>query len=651
MLKYFLLFTLFTSGFSFRKLSVVKLKLKEDNGVSKFRLHALLPEENYNLLMQDLLNNKISKLYIDPNYKELVSYNLNEYYHTNINPIVIPNLVQKTSELNIPIEFKTLSPDNLAVFKNIFFTILDFGIYGIVGILILSTISSIYQFSNFNKINSNNNNNNNNINKNNNILKNLPPFLNINKNNIIDKFFKPNVSLQSWAGSPEVIDECREVISYIENKELFKNIGADMPKGILFEGPPGTGKTLLAKAIASESNSTFISISGSEFVELFVGMGAARVRDLFNSARENKPSIIFIDEIDAVGRQRGTGVNNANDEREQTLNQLLYEMDGFNNNTDIVVLGATNRKDVLDQALLRPGRFDRVIRIPLPDEESRQKILEYYLENKYKYSSGLNIATISEITEGFSGAELKNLLNEAAIISARNNETKIQENYILEAYEKSMVGLVKNNIIVPEIVRQRVAIHEAGHSLLSLIYSNYFKFGKASIKPTYNGAGGYTLFSEKKEIKSSGLYTKDILKKRLVIMLGGKAAEYLFYGDNFVSLGANEDLRQANKLAKRMIGNFGMGEELEVFFNEDIGDESNPFLGRTLAFNDKYSEYTKSIMDKESLKLVNEAYIEAKKLLEKNYKHLIAFSDQLKENIIVGKNDPIVLQILNEIQI
>ena len=590
MLKYFLLFTLFTSGFSFIKLSILKPKLKKDNDYKfKFKLHALLPEENYNSLMQDLLNNKITKLYIDPNYKELISYNSNEYYHTNINPIVVPNLVQKTSELNIPIEFKTITPDNLAIIKNIFFTILDFGIYGISGILILSTISSIYQFSNFNKINSNKINSNKNQNSNN-ILKNLPLFLNINKNNIIDKFFKPNVSLESWAGSPEVIDECREVISYIENKELFKNIGADMPKGILFEGPPGTGKTLLAKAIASESNSTFISISGSEFVELFVGMGAARVRDLFNSARENKPSIIFIDEIDAVGRQRGAGINNANDEREQTLNQLLYEMDGFNNNTDIVILGATNRKDVLDQALLRPGRFDRIIRIPLPDEESRQKILEYYLENKYKYSSDLNIKTISEITEGFSGAELKNLLNEAAIISTRNNETKIQENYILEAYEKSIVGLVKNNIIVPEIVQQRVAIHEAGHSLLSLIYNNYFEFGKASIKPTYNGAGGYTLFSEKKVIKSSGLYTKDILKKRLVIMLGGKAAEYLYYGKNFISQGGTEDLRQANKLAKRMIGNFGMGEELEVFFNEDIGDESNPFLGRSLAFNDKYSE-------------------------------------------------------------
>jgi cell division protease FtsH len=603
-----------------------------------------IPEINYNSIIQDLSNHKISKIYIDPTYKELISYgDSTQYYHTQVNPIVVPNLVEKATNLNIPIEFKDFHPDNLALIKNLFLTLFNFGTYAIVGIFILSTISSIIQFSNMNKINSNPSSNT----RNKNIFSNLSPFQQKNEN----KFFKPNVSLESWAGSPEVIEECTEVISYIQNKELFETIGADMPKGILFEGPPGTGKTLLAKAIASNSNSSFISISASEFVELFVGMGAAKVRDLFNSARENKPSIIFIDEIDAVGRQRGSGINMANDEREQTLNQLLYEMDGFNNNTDVIVLAATNRKDVLDQALLRPGRFDRIIRIPLPDQESRQKILEYYLNNKYLNSIALNTTIIAELTEGFSGAELKNLLNEAAISSAKNNQTQIQEKYIFQAFEKSMVGLIKNNVTIPEITQQRVAIHEAGHSLLSLIYSNYFDFKKASIKPTYNGAGGYTIFSEKQEIKSSGLYTKDILKKRLVVALGGKAAEYLYYGDQFVSLGANEDLRQANKLAKRMIGNFGMGDKLEVFFNEDIGDESNPFLGRSLGTPSKYSEYTKYIMDKESLNLVNEAYKEAKDILKKNYDLLLQFSDSLKENIVLTKDDSIPRQILNGTQI
>jgi len=646
MLKFIFLFTLLQSSFSFLKPISYKKSLQMFNGITNdFQINKI-PEENYNTLIQDLSNHKLSKIYIDPSYKELLSYDdSNLYYHTQVNPIVVPNLVEKAANLNIPIEFKDFHPDNLALIKNLFFTLLNFGTYAIVGIFIISTISSIIQFSNMNKINSNPSSNINTRNKN--MFQTLSPFQRKNEN----KFFKPNVSLESWAGSPEVIEECQEVISYIQNKELFETIGADMPKGILFEGPPGTGKTLLAKAIASNSNSSFISISASEFVELFVGMGAAKVRDLFNSARENKPSIIFIDEIDAVGRQRGAGINMANDEREQTLNQLLYEMDGFNNNTDVIVLAATNRKDVLDKALLRPGRFDRIIRIPLPDQESRQKILEYYLNNKYPHSISLNTTIIAELTEGFSGAELKNLLNEAAISSAKNNQTQIQESYIFQAFEKSIVGLIKNNITVPEITQQRVAIHEAGHSLLSLIYSNYFDFKKASIKPTYNGAGGYTIFSEKQEIKSSGLYTKDILKKRLVISLGGKAAEYLYYGDQFVSLGANEDLRQANKLAKRMIGNFGMGDKLEVFFNEDIGDESNPFLGRSLGSTNKYSEYTKYIMDKESLNLVNEAYKEAKDILKKNYNLLLQFSDSLKENIVLTKDDSIPEQILNGTQI
>jgi cell division protease FtsH len=459
------------------------------------------------------------------------------------------------------------------------------------------------------------------------------------------KFVKPNVSLASWAGSPEVIEECKEVISYIEKKELYKEIGADMPKGILLEGPPGTGKTLLAKAIATETNSTFISMSGSEFVELFVGMGAARVRELFDTARENRPSIIFIDEIDAVGRQRGAGINMANDEREQTLNQLLYEMDGFNNNEDIVVMAATNRKDVLDQALLRPGRFDRIIRVPVPDKSSREKILDYYIKDK-KTDKPFDIEAIAELTDGFSGAQLKNLINEAAILSARNNQTTIQEKYIFESFEKLIVGLIRNNAKVPDVTKTRVAIHESGHAILSILFNNYFDFQKASIQPTYNGAGGYTIFSEKPEIKEGGLYTKDIFKKRLIVTLGGKAAESIFYGDDNVSLGANEDLNQANKLARRMIGNFGMGNKLEVFFNDNIGDETNPFLGRSLGVGDKYSQYTKVIMDKESLQLVNEAYKEAKYILNNYYDKLVEFSELLKNNTIVMKQDVYQLNIV-----
>jgi cell division protease FtsH len=292
----------------------------------------------------------------------------------------------------------------------------------------------------------------------------------------------------------------------------------------------------------------------------------------------------------------------------------------------------------LDQALLRPGRFDRLIRVPLPDKMSREKILDFYIKNK-KTEKPFDISVIAELTDGFSGAQLKNLINEAAILSARNNETFMQEKYIFESFEKLIVGLIRNNATVAETTKTRVAIHESGHSLLTLLFKEYFEFKKASIQPTYNGAGGYTLFTEKPEIKDGGLYTKDIFKKRLIITMGGKAAEALYYGNEHVSLGAVEDLRQANKLAQRMIGNFGMGDDLEVFFNEDVSDESNPFLGRSLSIGSKYSQNTKQLMDKESLNLVKEAYKEAKDLLKNNYDKLVEFSELLKNNTIVINTD------------
>lgn len=597
-------------------------------------------KENYYDVFQDLLNNKLSKIYIDNKYGELVSVDnlpkddilYNHYHLTNINPIVVPNLVEKANELHVPLYFVNFTPENIVNLQNVASEILTVASYGLPILFLLSFLSSL---SRANTVQGLNNRMPMRPGRNNQMTPfNFPSFQEKDK----DEFIKPNISLKSWAGSPEVIEECKEVISYIENKALYKEIGAEMPRGILLEGPPGTGKTLLAKAIASETNSTFISMSGSEFVELFVGMGAARVRELFDSARKNRPCIIFIDEIDAVARQRGAGINMANDEREQTLNQLLYEMDGFNDNEDIVVMAATNRRDVLDQAILRPGRFDRIIRVPSPDKFSREKILDYYIKSK-KTDKQFDIKAIAELTDGFSGAQLKNLINEAAILSARNNQTVIKEKYVFEAFEKLIVGLIRNNADVLESTQKRVAIHESGHALLTLIFSEYFDFQKASIQPTYNGAGGYTIFTEKPEIKDGGLYTKDILKKRLIITLGGKAAENLFYGDEHVSLGAVEDLKQANKLSQRMIGNFGMGNKLEVFFNENIADESNPFLGRSLGIGDKYSQQTKYIMDKESLDLVNEAYKEAKYLLNIYNDKLMLFAELLQNNTILMNND------------
>jgi cell division protease FtsH len=442
---------------------------------------------------------------------------------------------------------------------------------------------------------------------------------------------KANISLNSFAGSPEIFEECTEVVSYLKNGTLYQNAGAEIPRGILLEGPPGTGKTLLAKAIASEADANFISIAASEFVEIFVGVGASKIRGLFKQARENKPCIIFIDEIDAVGRQRGAGVNMANDEREQTLNQLLAEMDGFSQNDGILVMAATNRKDVLDAALLRPGRFDRIITVPFPDKTSRKAILLVHSKNKV-LDKFINLDLISELTAGFSGAQLKNLMNEAAIFAARNSRVEIMESDIYSALDKLTVGLVRKTDTRSDDARRRVAIHETGHALLAASYPEYFELKKVSIQSTYNGAGGYTIFNEYQNITESGLYTKDLLKKRLTVIMGGKAAEYIFYGENHVSLGAIQDLKQANSLAQKMVGNFGMGIDLEVFYNENVESDRNPFLGRSLGIGDKYSEATKKIMDKESLQLVTDAYEMAKEILSTKIQKMNKVIELLIEN-------------------
>jgi cell division protease FtsH len=429
---------------------------------------------------------------------------------------------------------------------------------------------------------------------------------------------KSNITLNSWAGSPEIFQECTEVVSYLNNKTMYEAAGAKIPKGILLEGPPGTGKTLIAKAIASEANANFFAVASSEFVELFVGMGAAKVRGLFKAARENAPSIIFIDEIDAVGKQRGTGINMGNDEREQTLNQLLAEMDGFAQNEGVLVIAATNRRDVLDKALLRPGRFDRIINVPLPDRESRKSILDVHLNNK-KIEDGVSLEMLSDLTAGFSGAQLQNLANEAAINAVRIGKTVISQKNLEDALEKLIVGIIKQNDTRSDITLQRVAVHEIGHAFLAAYFDDYFELKKVSIQSTYNGAGGYTIFSEYPEIIEGGLYTKDLLKKRIIVALGGKAAETIFYGNSHVSLGATQDLKQANSIAQQMVGNYGMGDkDLEVFYNENTESDRNPFLGRTLGMGDKYSEKTKEQFDREVLEIINYAFKEALSILSEN---------------------------------
>ena len=448
---------------------------------------------------------------------------------------------------------------------------------------------------------------------------------------------KANITLQDWAGSPEIFEECEEVVSYLRNSTQYEMAGAQVPKGILLEGPPGTGKTLIAKAIASECDANFISVASSEFVELFVGLGAQKVRSLFSEARENTPCIVFIDEIDSIGKQRGTGINMGNDEREQTLNQLLAEMDGFNNNDGVLIIAATNRKDVLDSALLRPGRFDRIINVPLPDKESRKKIFQVHSRSK-QLNPDIEYDFLAELSGGFSGAQIKNLINEAAISAAREGRVTIEQMDLERSLEKIVVGIAKRVDTRSETTRTRVAIHEAGHALLSLLYPDYFELKKVTIQATYNGAGGYTLFNEKPEISESGLYTKECLKKRLVVAMGGKAAESVFYGDDFVSLGAVQDLKTANQLAQSMIGNYGMGNELQVFYNENTESGRNPFLGRSLGMGDKYSEKTKEKMDSESLTLVQEAYREAYDSLEYYKKQVAQIAKMLIDNETVQGN-------------
>jgi cell division protease FtsH len=372
-------------------------------------------------------------------------------------------------------------------------------------------------------------------------------------------------------------------------------------------------------------------------VEVYVGLGASKIRSLFEKARQNKPCIIFIDEIDAVGRQRGTGVNMANDEREQTLNQLLAEMDGFTNNEGILIMGATNRKDVLDQALLRPGRFDRLLNVPLPDVDSRLAILNVHSINK-TFTQDVDLNFLADLTSGFSGAQLKNLLNEGAIHAAREGNSVISVNNLLEALDKLIVGIVKKTDTRDQDARKRVAIHETGHALLAALFDKYFELKKVSIQSTYNGAGGYTIFNEYRNITESGLYTKDMLIKRLIVALGGKAAETIFYGKEQVSVGAVQDLKQANDLAKRMVGNYGMGTKLEVFYNNEM-DNGAPFLGRSLSSGGGNSESTKYDFDKEVLSIINKAYSEAKTILS-DYKDVMEniVDDLLDDEIILGKD-------------
>jgi len=425
--------------------------------------------------------------------------------------------------------------------------------------------------------------------------------------------FQQNTTFADWAGSPEVLQECREVVSFLKDTEAYTAMGASLPKGILLEGLPGTGKTLLARAIAGEAGTGFISMAGSEFVQMFVGLGAMRVRQLFAEARKNKPCILFIDEIDAIGRKRSNAANmGGNEEREQTLNQLLSEMDGFAGNEGVVVIAATNRRDVLDDALLRPGRFDRIINVPLPDRPSRLRILQTHARNKPLDLVADQWEEVADQTDGFSGADLRNLLNEAAILSVRQNVSTISLHTIVDSAEKLLVGIRKEIDTRSDTQRLRVALHEAGHALVCQAFPDCFQLRKVSIQETYSGAGGYTLYDLKPDARQ--LPTRDVLKKRLRVLLGGRAAESLIYGIDHVSTGASEDLRQASELCRSMIETYGLGNGLHNI----VRPSSSPI-----------SDQLATSIDDEIMTLVREAYQDAFRILRDNRNLLQTMANHL----------------------
>jgi cell division protease FtsH len=424
---------------------------------------------------------------------------------------------------------------------------------------------------------------------------------------------KTGVQFDDVAGIEEAKEELQEVVSFLKQPERFTAVGAKIPKGVLLVGSPGTGKTLLAKAIAGEAEVPFFSISGSEFVEMFVGVGASRVRDLFRKAKDNAPCIIFIDEIDAVGRQRGAGVGGGNDEREQTLNQLLTEMDGFEGNTGVIIIAATNRPDVLDYALLRPGRFDRQVTVDLPSYNGRLGILQVHARNK-KLSSEVSLEAIARRTPGFSGADLANLLNEAAILTARRRKEAITPDEIDGAIDRVTVGLTLAPLLDSK-KKRLIAYHEAGHALLMTLLKHSDPLNKVTIIPRSGGVGGFAQSTFDEETVDSGLYTRGWLLDRITIALGGRAAEEEVFGDAETTIGASNDLQMVSNLAREMVTRYGMSD-LGPFALESQNNEV--FLGRDLMSRSEYSEQVATKVDRQVREIAERCYAKARQIMREH---------------------------------
>lgn len=416
------------------------------------------------------------------------------------------------------------------------------------------------------------------------------------------------VTFRDVAGLREEKEELEEIVDFLKDPKKYIQVGARIPKGVLLEGPPGTGKTLLAKAVAGEAGVPFFSISGSDFVEMFVGVGASRVRDLFQDAKKNAPCIIFIDEIDAVARRRGSGLGGGHDEREQTLNQLLVEMDGFGVNEGIIVMAATNRKDILDPAILRPGRFDRDVIVGRPDVDGREEILKVHARNK-PLGDDVDLKQIAQTTAGFSGADLENLLNEAAILAAKENRVYIQQSDIRHAFVKVGIGPEKKSRIVSEKERRITAYHEAGHAILFHLLPDVGPVYSVSIIPT-GGAGGYTMPLPEKDDMFN---TKGHMLQEITVSLGGRVAEEEIFDD--ITTGASQDIKQATAIAKSMITKFGMSERLGLINYDNDSDEV--FIGRDFGHTSRgYGEKVAGTIDEEVKRIIDECYLKARTLIQ-----------------------------------